>query len=45
MTTLTRYVDDTYAFIRRDEIKKVEEMLNAFDLKIQFHSYMCKLKE
>ena len=36
LNTWTRYVDDTFAFIRRDGIKKVEEMLNAFKSKIQF---------
>ena len=36
LNTRTSYVDDTFAFIRRDEIKKVEEMLNAFESKIQF---------
>lgn len=32
----TRYVDDTFAFIRRDEIKNVEVILNSFESKIQF---------
>ena len=36
LNTWTRYVDDTFAFIRRDEIKKVEDILNSFESKIQF---------
>lgn len=31
-----RYVDDTFAFIKRDQIGEVEHVLNSFDPKIKF---------
>ena len=32
----TRYVDDTFAFIKANEVKNVQQVLNSYDTKIQF---------
>ena len=32
----TRYVDDTFAFIKPNEVENVQQVLNSYDTKIQF---------